>query len=242
MINENFVIVGALLSLAGGLTYLTGTIKGVVKPNRVTWLIWSIVPLIAFVAQVQQGVGAQSLLTFMTSFTPLLILIASFINKESYWNLGRLDILCGVLSVCGLGLWAITAVGNAAIFFSIVADGFAAIPTIVKGYRAPETEDYRLYLLSALSAAITLLTIKTWSFEYFAWPLYILLVTLTMTALVRFKLGRVLAPKLGSTPADEGNGVASAEFGRAHGMTRLHHAGIALLGTADSLSSAPKCA
>jgi hypothetical protein len=192
MINENFVLLGALLSLAGSASYFIGTVKGVVKPNRVTWLVWSVVPLIAFVAQVQQGVGIRSLLTFMTAFNPTVVFIASFLNRESYWKLGRLDITCGVLSVCGLALWAVTAVGNTAILCSIAADGFAAIPTIVKGYRAPETEDYRLYLFSASSAAITLLTIKIWTFEYFAWPLYIFAVTVLMTCLVRFRLGRLL--------------------------------------------------
>ena len=194
MLNEKFVIVGAILNLIGSLSYLIDTIKGGVKPDRVTWLLWSIIPFIAFTAQINQGVGLQSLMTFMTGFTPLIIFLASFLNKKSYWRLSRLDIICGTLSVIGILLWYITKTGNTAIVFSILADGLAAIPTVVKSYHAPETEDYKVYLLGASSAAITLLTIKTWSFAYFGWPVYILIVTLLLTILIKFKLGKSLSP------------------------------------------------
>lgn len=127
----------------------------------------------------------------MTGFTPLMIFLASFLNKKSYWRLGRLDIICGILSVLGILLWYITKTGNTAILFSIFADGLAAIPTVVKSYHAPETEDCKVYLLGASSAAIALLTIKTWSFVYFGWPVYILIVTLLLTVLIKFKLGKL---------------------------------------------------
>lgn len=191
MLNENFVIIGAILNLIGSLSYLIATIKGGIKPDRVTWLLWSIVPFIAFTAQIKQGVGIQSLTTFMTGFTPLMIFTASFLNKKAYWRLGRLDIICGFLSILGILLWYITKTGNTAIVFSILADGLAAIPTIVKSYHSPETEDYKIYLLGGSAAAITLLTIKTWSFAYFGWSLYSLILTLLLAFLIRFKLGKL---------------------------------------------------
>jgi hypothetical protein len=72
----------------------------------------------------KQGVGILALTTFSVGFVPLTIFIASFFNKESEWKIGKLDIVCGVLSVLGLVLWLITKVGNVAIFFSIMADLF----------------------------------------------------------------------------------------------------------------------
>jgi len=54
MINQNFVILGAIIATAGGLSYLIDTLKGKVKPNRVSYLLWSIAPLIAFFAEINQ--------------------------------------------------------------------------------------------------------------------------------------------------------------------------------------------
>lgn len=167
--------------------------RGGVKPNRVTWFLWSIIPFIAFSAQINQGVGLQSLTTFMTGFIPLLIFLASFLNKKSYWKIGRLDIVCGVLSMTGILLWLITKTGNTAIIFAIIADGLAAIPTIAKSYHAPQTEDYKIFLFGAISALLTLLTIKVWDFSYFAWPIYILAFNLLLTLLIKFKLGKLIS-------------------------------------------------
>lgn len=53
MLNENFVYVGVVLSFLGGLSYLIDTLKGKAKPNKVSWFVWALAPLIAFWATVQ---------------------------------------------------------------------------------------------------------------------------------------------------------------------------------------------
>lgn len=191
MINQNFVILGAIIASIGNISYLIATIKGRVKPNRVSFLLWSLAPLIAFVAELQQGVGLQSLMTFIVGFLPLTVFIASFLNKNARWKLTRFDLTCGVLSLVGLLLWYITASGNVAIVFSILADALAALPTIVKAFNFPETESAWPYFSSTLSAAITLLTVKVWDLANAGFPLYILIVTLVITVLVWFKVGRI---------------------------------------------------
>lgn len=190
MLDEKFILVGALLSLIGGLNYLVGTVKGKTRPNKVTWLLWTLAPMIAFTAQVKQGVGLQSLLTFMVGFNPLLIFIASFVNKKASWNITRFDLLCATLSVLGLVLWYITKVGNVAIFFSIVADVSAGLPTIVKAFNAPETESYLVFLLGGINALITLATIDVWNFQYFAFPVYIVGINTILIILIKFKIGK----------------------------------------------------
>ena len=164
MLNPNFVIIGSLIGAAGSLAYLIDTVKGKVKPNRVSFLLWSIAPLIAFAAQMKQGVGLESLMTFSTGFLPLTVFVASFVNKKAEWKVTRFDLICGVLSIVGLALWLITRVGNVAIFFSIVADGLAAVPTIVKAYKYPETELAWPWMATVIGVVLTLLTIKDWSF------------------------------------------------------------------------------
>lgn len=190
MIDERFIYLGVALNIIGGLGYLIDTLKGKTKPNKVTWFFWALAPLIAFAAQIQQGVGLSAWMTFSVGFSPLLIFVASFINKNSEWKITRFDIICGALSLCGLILWSLTRVGNVAIIFSILADLLAAIPTFVKAVKAPETESSLIYLLSGINGAIALLTLQTWTFEYHGFPLYILLFNVVFYPLIQFKLGR----------------------------------------------------
>ena len=200
MINQNFVILGAIIAAAGSLSYLIDTLKGKVKPNRVSFLLWSLAPLIAFFAEIKQGVGIQALMTFVVGFLPLTIFIASFVNKKAEWKLTGFDLMCGALSIVGLVFWYITKSGDIAIIFSILADGLAAIPTVVKSFNFPETESAWPYFASTISAILTLLTIKVWNVANVGFPLYIVLITLVIFSLVQFKLGKQIKFMLGVTP------------------------------------------
>ena len=195
MLPDYFVIIGTLIGAAGSVAYLVNTVKGKVRPNRVTFLMWSFVPFIAFSAQIQQGVGIEALMTFSTGFLPLTVFIASFANKASEWKLTRFDVVCGILSLVGLVLWMITKVGNIAIFFSIVADALAAVPTVVKAWKYPETEIAWPWIATVSGVLLTLLTLSEFTFANCGFILYILAVNIVIYTLVRFRLGRKLQPK-----------------------------------------------
>ncbi len=190
MINENFVIIGVIIQFIGGLSYLIDTVKGKIQPNKVSWLLWSIAPLIAFIAEIKQGIGILSLTTFIVGFVPLLIFISSFVNKKAEWKLNAFDLTYGLLSIIGLILWYITKVGNVAIFFSILADGLASIPTIVKSYKEPETENHLPFTLGIPNSVIAILTIRNWNFQSYGFPAYLLFVNSIIAVLVRYKIGK----------------------------------------------------
>lgn len=191
MLSPNFVIVGTLMGSIGTVAYIIDTIKGRVKPNRVSFLLWSIAPFIAFAAMLKQGVGISSLMTFSTGFLPLLVFIASFVNKKAEWKITRFDLVCGLLSLVGLALWLITKVGNVAIIFSILADGLAAVPTIRKAYYSPETEIAWPWFATSIGVILTLLTLKSWTFADYGFILYILIVDTLIAVLVQFKVGKL---------------------------------------------------
>ena len=190
MLSSNFVIVGALISTVGEIGYLIDTAKGKIKPNRVSFLLWSIAPFIAFAAMVKQGVGIDALMTFSLGFFPLLIFIASFVNKKAEWKITKFDLICGFLSIVGLVLWLITKVGNVAIFFSIVADGLAAIPTVVKSYKYPETEEAWPWLMPSIGVFLTLLTLNKITFTNSGFNLYVFILNIIIFTLIQFKIGK----------------------------------------------------
>jgi len=190
MINKNFIYFGALIFLISSFPYIIETIKGKIKPNKVSWFIWTLAPLIAFFAQIKQGVGLESLLTFSMSFVPLLVFLAWFLNKKSFWKIEKSDLICGTLSILGLFFWQITKKGNVAIFFSILSDFFAALPTVKKSFFYPETENYLVYFGSLFFSLITLLSLKNWSFENYSFSLYIFLLDLVIVIFIKFRLKR----------------------------------------------------
>ncbi len=164
MLPSYFVIIGVLIGTVGSISYVVDTLRGNVKPNKVSFLMWSIAPFIAFTAQVKQGVGIESITTFSSGFFPLLIFLASFVNKEA-------------------------RVGNIAIFFSILADGLAGIPTIVKSYQYPETEIAWPWIMTVIGSVITLFTISQISFTNSAFLFYVIGYNSTVFVFAQFKIG-----------------------------------------------------
>jgi hypothetical protein len=187
VIDPHFVILGAVLSVAGALGYSRETLLGHTRPNRVTWLIWALAPLIAFVAQLSDGVGLPSILTFSVGFGPLLVFLASFAAPAGHWHLGPVDLACGALSALALIGWLLSGSGTVAIALGVAADGLAAIPTLIKAVRAPETEHHGVFRNATLNAGITLLAIQHWTFSAAAFPIYIFMIGAILYFLVRIR-------------------------------------------------------
>lgn len=183
------VVVGAAVQLLGVLSYMKETLHGNTKPNRVTWLMWSIAPLIATFAALADGVTWAVLPVFMAGFAPLLVFISSFVNPHAYWKLERFDYLCGLFSILALVLWVITREPAVAIGFAIASDAFAAAPTLVKSWKYPETETVDAYTTGVFNALTSFAAIKTWTFAAFAFPVYLVLVNSALIlAIYRRKL------------------------------------------------------
>ena len=130
----------------------------------------------------------------MAGFGPLCILIASFFNRKSYWRLKSFDYFCGLCSILALVLWIVTKDANIAIFFSILSDGFAAVPTVIKAWTNPETESGMPYLTGTFSALTSFAAIRCWAFSGYAFPMYLVVVdTLLVFIIYRKQIASRLA-------------------------------------------------
>jgi hypothetical protein len=159
-------------------------LRGTTKPNRVTWLLWALAPLLASAVEFRDGIGLRVLPTFMIGFMPLLVFIGSFHNPASVWQIRRLDYACGVISVAGTITWLCTQNGVVAIAAAIAADFVAGIPTMMKSWTHPETETVTSYIGAVINVAILLLTINHWTFEVAAFPAFILVIGLVQVVFV----------------------------------------------------------
>jgi len=182
------VFAGIIINILGTLAYIKSTLKGITKPNRATWLLWGIAPLIATAAAFTDGVRLAVLPVLMMGLLPLAVFIASFVNPKSYWKLEKFDYLCGICTFLGLILWVVTKEPILAIIFAIISDTFAALPTVIKSWKYPETETSTPYITSMLSALTSFLVITTWNVSAYAFPVYLVFVnSLIILALYRKK-------------------------------------------------------
>ncbi|WP_243318944.1 hypothetical protein [Geothrix paludis] len=183
MLPESFAIIGAIIGSLGGFYYLYETIAGKAQPNRITWLLWGVFPMVIFVAQRAQGVKSLSWASFAAGFTPLLIVAVSFFNKKAYWRSEPRDYYLMAAAIIGIVLWAMTDNPNLAILFSLLADMLAGIPTLIKSYLHPHSESWVAYAVSAFGFGISFLSIRTHNFENTTFVAYLFILNGTFAVL-----------------------------------------------------------
>ncbi len=196
MINVDWIFLGAALGALGTAVYLRDTLRGTTKPNRVTWLLWAVAPLLAAAVEFNEGVGLRTLPTFMVGFMPLLVFGASFHDPGAVWRVRRLDYACGLMSVVGTAVWLATRNGVLAICAAMAADFLAGVPTLMKSWSYPETETVHTYIGAVVSMGILLLTIQHWTFQVAAFPVFIICMASIECVLVGLEPG----PRLRRTP------------------------------------------
>ncbi|MEY3470786.1 MAG: hypothetical protein RLZZ223_136 [Candidatus Parcubacteria bacterium] len=173
---QYLVFVGAGIHIIGTFDYIKATVRGETKPNRITWLLWSISPLIGAFASIVSGFNLASISVFSLGIAPLLVFIASFVNKNAYWKLSKFDYTCGVFSALALILWVITDNPLIAIIFAIISDILAGIPTLIKIYKSPQTETITPYITGIISSFSSLFAIKLWVLTEISFPIYLILI------------------------------------------------------------------
>ena len=162
--------------------YIRDMYRGETRPNRVSFFLWSLAPMIGAFISFQEGARFLVVPIFMAGFNPFIILLFSFIKRSGYWKLGIFDYVCGVISIVALFLWIVAGEPLLAFVFAIIADLFASIPTIVKSWKSPYSESPLLYVISSFGNIIALLTITTWSIVSYGFPIYLTLSNLAILA------------------------------------------------------------
>jgi hypothetical protein len=202
VIDPRFVFLAIALSLIGMSGYVRDTLRGVTSPNRVTWSLWAVEGVLAFVVEVQQHVGLASLMTLTMGFVPFVVVAATLRTSHRAWKIGKFDIFCGVVSVLGLVFWFFINEPTVALISFVAADQIAALPTLRKSWLAPSSESARAFFFGFANCAVTLMTLKHFTTAGVLFPGCILFTDLTIGILVVSNVGPRLRgdQRLISTP------------------------------------------
>ncbi len=180
MLPEKIIFITLFASAVGYIFYFKNIFYGQVRPNLVSWFLWMLGPFFGTFFQLKAGAGLSVLPVFLAGFGPFLVILFSLLRKNSIWKIGALDIFCGVLALLALVFYVLTRNLEVSILFAILSDGLAAVPTLVKSWKFPETESAGIYSFGIFNNALGLLVIQNWIFSIYSFNLYLLLVNLAI--------------------------------------------------------------
>lgn len=182
---QGLVVLSIIISASGYVAYIRDTLKGHTKPNRVSWFLWAVTPGIASVAALAAGADIwATLLVLSAAILPFSVLVASFFNKHGFWKLTWFDWTCGGISLLAIAIWLTLDSPQGAILFAIVADVFAAAPTVRKVWIAPNSETGIAYLTEAIAVLLIVPSIPVWNIENAAFQIYIFAINAVILLLI----------------------------------------------------------
>lgn len=175
-------ILGTLiLSLASPIFYTRSMIAGKSKPHRITRLIvW-----LAAVAGILGVLGTSNVsglifaCIFLARATYLFIMSLIF----GVGGASKLDRYCLAIAVLALVLYVTTGSGLLAIAFGIIADLIGYIPTFVKTWHKPSSEDPTFFFIEMIASLFAVFAI--WQIRVdILFPIYFVLCSAVVLALI----------------------------------------------------------
>lgn len=173
-----FGLVSGILSVITYIPYLCDIFRLKTKPERATWLIWSVLTAIAFFSQLAEGATHSLWLTGVQAAGVVMIFLLSI--KFGIGGLTRRDISALVAAGVGLLLWYYTDNAAIALFITIAIDALGASLTVIKAYADPESETLSTWVLSGTAGIFGALAVGAFDYVLLAFPVYIILINYTV--------------------------------------------------------------
>jgi len=177
-----FITISSILIFVSYCIYGWSIVKGQTKPHRTTKLVSLIITSLGTISLLAQHDKVAIWFIGTSAVQCLIIFALSFKFGMGKWS--KNDLLCLLIVLVGILTWKITNNPALGIYASVIVDFAGMVPTLVKTYRLPDTEYFPAYLLDALAVSFTLLAIQTWQIHSYLYPLYFLIISLTMVLLI----------------------------------------------------------
>lgn len=159
----------------GALPYLHSIINKKTKPNRATWLIWSLVSVILFCTYYLSGARAT---LWQPGAAVLFNVVFAFLafRHSGMSRVGKLDAGCFLGAMLALIAWGLTRNPLIGMTVIVIVAIIGSVPTILKVYENPGSEDRLTWLLWSLAALANLFAVKSWTFAIALYPIEVAVV------------------------------------------------------------------
>ncbi|MBU9300599.1 hypothetical protein C6P74_22865 [Burkholderia multivorans] len=161
-------VVGSAVSLAAAVPYALAIYRRTVRPHLFTWLIWSVVTVIAAAGQFVAGAGPSAWCTAAIAVTCVLTFVASIFRGERGWTRADWVFLCAALSA--IPLWMLTDDPTLSICLVTLIELAGLGPTVRKTIRDPWSESLTYFALCIVKYSLAVLALRSWSVAVAFYP------------------------------------------------------------------------
>lgn len=154
-------IIGFVLSFASTGIYVVDIVRGKTRPHLYTYVVWSIVTMIAFFGSLVSGGGYGAWIIGITGLLTVVIVPLSL--KYGTKDIQTIDtvFLCGAL--IAIVPWLILEDPLWSVVLAVIIDICGYVPTMRKTWRAPESEILSPWAMGGVKSVLAIVTLDAFS-------------------------------------------------------------------------------
>lgn len=187
-------ILAGIISFSAYIIYIISIVRGISKPNRVTWFIWTFMGLVLAITYYFSGARNTIWSPIVEFIGPLVIALLSIRYGEGGIK-DKTDFICLAGAGISIVVWLLFDAPIVALVMNLIIDAFALIPTIKKSYTRPETEDFWAWFGTGAGDTLNLFAVERLSFGILIYPIYMLVSDLVIITILgikkRYTIGRL---------------------------------------------------
>lgn len=176
-------VIATIVGIISYIPYITGTIKGKLKPSAVTWSVWGLLSGVAFIGQLSGGGGAGTAATAISGIASISIAVIALRDRESR-KFNILDQLCLAASIASIVLWPLAhnPLLSIEIITAVTLVGY--IPTYTKSFRHPEQENISLYLIGVVKFSLASVALSAYTTTTLLYPIAVVVSNISLITLL----------------------------------------------------------
>lgn len=183
--NEVITLAGVVVCLLSYGIYIRAILKGQARPHLFTWMIFTVLTSIGFLAQLSADAGPGMFITGLSGLGNLTIAVFAFWKGEK--NITRSDWVFFIGALAAIPVWLATETPLYAVLMISAIDAMAFYPTFRKSWNKPWDESAVAYALAGLQFFMSVMGMEKINVITALYPLVIVGLNVLLIALL---LGR----------------------------------------------------
>ncbi len=192
MDKEILGLFATLLGILGSLSYAFAIWRGQTKPHLFTWIIWGLITLIAFTAQMVEGAGPGSWVMGFTAISCCSFALASLWIGEK--NITRSDWVTFISALLAIPVWYVTENALSAVIIVTIIDALGFYPTFRKSWDLPWNESAFSFSVASIKFMVSLFALEIFNWTTSLYPISLILLNGGFVIVLLYRRQKVNKP------------------------------------------------
>ena len=165
-------VVAVGIALVSYIPYFRDILANKTKPHAFSGLVWTILTVIGFAAQISDNAGPGAWVTGVTAVLAFIIFVFALIKGRKNIVLIDWAVLAGAL--LAILMWQVTKEPVTAVILVTISDALGFVPTFRKSYMKPWGETLSMYILSGTKHVVAIFALENFSVVTSLYSIYLI--------------------------------------------------------------------